>query len=262
MADFDISVIVPNYNYGRFLATTLNSIRAQTLKPREIIVVDDGSNDMSVNLVRDQFPEIKLVAQENKGVNAARNHGIKLAKGKFIALCDSDDLWLPEKLEKQIQLFAKPKTILVGSHIKEFGENARGSTEYAKFRGDLSQKYKRFPGTAWIPGTCSSSLFLRSVALDIGLFDENLRGSAEDWEFFARLAIQGDFDFVDEVLVKIRKHGSARSKISTRVWYRDNRKALRQFSARSPNFRFHEKFLASLYLVRVFVKAIVRNVIS
>lgn len=262
MVELEISVIIPNYNYGRFLSSTLNSIQGQTLKPYEIIVVDDGSSDMSVNLVRDQFPGVRLLTQRNRGVNAARNHGITLAKGKLIALCDADDLWLPQKLEKQIQLFIKPKTILVGCHIDEFGENVISTTEYAKFRGDLSRRYKRFPGTAWMPGTCSSAVFLRSVALDVGLFDENLRGSAEDWEFFARLAMQGDYDFVDEVLVKIRKHENARSKVSAGIWYRDNRKALRQFSVRNPNFRFHDKFLASLYLVRVFVKTLVKSVIS
>ena len=212
-----VSVVIPNYNYGRFLESTLMAIEEQTYPSCEVIVVDDGSTDNSVDLVRNRFPKVKLVVQNNKGVNSARNAGIKFAQGDLIALCDADDLWLPTKLQKQVPLFSKLDTILVGSQVEQFVENSGDVVIIrAQSRGNLRRKYMRAPGTAWIPGPCSSAVFQKTVALNVGLFNEALRGSAEDWEFFARLSAEGDFDFVDEVLVKVRKHNDSRSAIRPR----------------------------------------------
>ncbi|MDZ4150052.1 glycosyltransferase family 2 protein, partial [Methylicorpusculum sp.] len=105
----NISVVIPTYNRCDFLRRALLSVVAQTLQPTEIIVVDDGSSDSTAVMIRDEFPEIKYYRQENYGVSSARNLGIQHAIGDWIALLDSDDEWLPEKLAMQTAaLFTAP----------------------------------------------------------------------------------------------------------------------------------------------------------
>ncbi|HPP08870.1 MAG TPA: glycosyltransferase family A protein, partial [bacterium] len=114
-----VSVIVPVYNAERFIGETLRSVLCQTYKDIEVIVVDDGSTDHSVEVIKKyNDPRIMLIRQQNRGVSAARNTGIKSSNGKFIALLDHDDLWLAEKIEKQMILFEKnPDVALVYSDI-------------------------------------------------------------------------------------------------------------------------------------------------
>ena len=97
-----ISVVIPSYNGGSFLIETLESALAQTHDDREIIVVDDGSTDNTKERLGPYLDQIRYVRQDNAGVAAARNHGIKLASGDYIALLDADDLWNPRKLEVQM----------------------------------------------------------------------------------------------------------------------------------------------------------------
>ena len=97
-----ISVIIPVFNRVKLIARCINSVINQTYPVNEIIVVDDGSNDGTYDLIRTYFPQVISIYQENKGVSNARNVGIQAAKGKWIAFLDSDDEWLPNKIEKQI----------------------------------------------------------------------------------------------------------------------------------------------------------------
>lgn len=97
-----VSVIIPCYNAERYIAATIDSVLAQNHAGLDIIVVDDGSSDGSVALLRDRFPSVRLVEQANQGVAAARNHGIALARGHWIAFVDADDIWLPGKLQAQL----------------------------------------------------------------------------------------------------------------------------------------------------------------
>ncbi|MES2263035.1 MAG: glycosyltransferase [Pseudomonadota bacterium] len=98
-----ISVIIPCYNAERYIVATIESVLAQDVRDLEIIVVDDGSKDRSVELVRATFPDVRLETQANQGVAAARNRGIALARGEWIAFVDADDIWLPGKLSAQLQ---------------------------------------------------------------------------------------------------------------------------------------------------------------
>ena len=99
-----VSVIIPTYNRVRTLPRALDSVLAQTRAVDEIIVVDDGSTDSTVDLLLANYPQVKLLQQPNLGVSAARNHGIREASSDWIALLDSDDRWLPTKLEAQVAL--------------------------------------------------------------------------------------------------------------------------------------------------------------
>lgn len=101
-----ISIIIPTYNAERFILNTINSVKAQTYKNWEIIVIDDCSSDRTVQIVKEQQVADKRIRiiklKNNSGAAIARNTGIKSANGKYVAFLDSDDLWLPEKLEKQV----------------------------------------------------------------------------------------------------------------------------------------------------------------
>lgn len=112
MIDGMVSVIMPTYNCGKFIAETLDSIRAQTYENWEIVIVDDCSNDDTKEIVERYIAEDKRIRyyclEENSGAAIARTKSMELAEGEYIAFCDSDDLWMPEKLEKQLK-FMKEK---------------------------------------------------------------------------------------------------------------------------------------------------------
>ena len=97
-----ISVIIPVYNRYNLIDRAIKSVLEQTRRPDEIIVIDDGSTDGTDKIIINSYPDIILLKQKNRGVSYARNNGIKNAKGTWITLLDSDDEWLPEKLEKQL----------------------------------------------------------------------------------------------------------------------------------------------------------------
>ena len=99
-----IAVIIPSYNRKTLLQRALNSVYAQTRMPNEIIVIDDGSTDGSELMVKTEFPDVAYHYQDNSGVSAARNKGIRSSTAEWLAFLDSDDEWLPEKLEQQENL--------------------------------------------------------------------------------------------------------------------------------------------------------------
>ena len=101
----NISVVIPTYNRKHTLPRAIASVLNQTLQPTEIIMVDDGSTDGTADWIQETYPRINPISQSNKGVSAARNIGIKYAKCDWIALLDSDDEWLPDKLERQVEAF-------------------------------------------------------------------------------------------------------------------------------------------------------------
>ena len=111
--DFSISVIIPTYNRLSFLRKALISVSQQTHSILETIVVDDGSDDQTIDILGPEFPDVVFLKQDNEGVSSARNLGIHKAKGDWIALLDSDDQWLREKTRnKSITTFKIPKYLL------------------------------------------------------------------------------------------------------------------------------------------------------
>jgi len=256
-----VSVIVPNFNYGRYLEDCITSILGQTYRQIELIVVDDGSSDESLEVIESFSNQVKLLTQKNQGVNSARNLGILNASGSLIALCDSDDYWAPKKIEKQISLLVNdPSLVLVGSSIRYFSsERPEIKTIQVPKQGDLSKLYGRNPGVAWIPNAPSSSLFHKPAALSIGLFDESLRGNAEDWEFFARLSKLGNFVAINEPLVNVRIHTSSRSQIELLKWYKDNRKALSAFNSKNSYLNKIDYIHARLSLEFTTIKSLFKH---
>ena len=116
MSSPSVSVVIPTYNNGRFLIEAIESALAQTVRPREIIVVDDGSTDDTRERLRPYATRVVYRYQANQGVSAARNLGIRIATGDFIAFLDSDDVWHPRKLELQLEVFRnRPDLGLLGA---------------------------------------------------------------------------------------------------------------------------------------------------
>jgi glycosyltransferase involved in cell wall biosynthesis len=192
-----ISVILPVFNCEPFLADAINSAISQICPPAEVIVIDDGSTDKSA-AVAQGFPLVRLLSQPHSGVSVARNRGVEAAKGDFLAFLDSDDLWLPEKLARQIAAFQNnPYLDMIFCHVDEF--YSLNSNETTSFR----ETKQNAPG--YIP---SSMMIRKNAFLEIGLFDPN-RQIAEFFDWYIRAQEKGLHSaLLPEVLVKRRLHGN------------------------------------------------------
>jgi len=211
-----VSVIIPAYNAEHTIAATLESVRGQTYRNLEIIVVNDGSRDHTASLVesfclRDE--RIRLVHKANGGLAAARNTAIDHARGTLIAPVDADDLWHPTKLEKQLAVMhgSGRRTGVVYCWARAIG--GTGSVYFDcpafSFRGDIFA-----PLIFWNFIQSGSVLFRRDLAVAVGGYDSTLarRGAAatcEDLKFYLDLAERCDFDLVPQFLVGYRLgHGT------------------------------------------------------
>jgi len=116
-----VSVVIPVYNHGRYLGEAIESILAQSYRPTELIVVDDGSTDDTAAVARRFEARVRYVCQQHSGAAAARNHGVELARGEYLSFLDADDLWLADKLARQMAAFAHtPGLDMISGHIRHF----------------------------------------------------------------------------------------------------------------------------------------------
>ncbi len=210
-----ISVVLPTYNRAHVLSRALDSALAQTRAPLEVIVVDDGSTDNTKELLQ-AYPDIRVLHQENRGVSAARNYGIKEAKGEWIALIDSDDAWSPEKLATQIRSLKKDKKWRI-CHTNEIwvrkGRRVNQMNKHAKFGGKIFEQC--------LPLCCispSSVLLHRTIFDDYGYFDEALP-ACEDYDFWLRLTQKEEVCFVNRALTI--KYGGHEDQLSRKYWGMD-----------------------------------------
>jgi glycosyltransferase involved in cell wall biosynthesis len=205
-----ISVVIPTYNYGRFIGEAIESVLRQTRAADEIIVVDDGSTDGTEAVVAAFGDKVRYVRQENAGVCAARNRGVTESSGDVIAFLDADDIWHAEKIEKQLEKFAADGEIgLVHCGMREFdsetGETLRLHAE--GMGGDVADELLLWERTAIIG--CGTAVMVSRKAFDeAGGFDTRLK-VGEDWDLCYRIARRYKVGFVPEVLVDYRSHGAA-----------------------------------------------------
>lgn len=206
-----ISVIIPTYNYARFIGFCLESIFAQTYKDFEIIVVDDGSTDDTAEVLKKYEDKIHYIYQPNKGPAVASNAGIKVAKGEYIAFIGSDDLWLPDKLEDQVRVFNEDMKVgIVFSDASSFNENGIISKSILEEENICTGFcFERlFMGNYLI----MSTVMIRKACLEkSGLFDEEL-SSVEDYDLCLRISAFYKIEFVDKILAMRRVHPSNISK--------------------------------------------------
>jgi glycosyltransferase involved in cell wall biosynthesis len=212
-----IDVVIPVYNGAKFILQALESVVNQTLSPRRIIIVDDGSTDNTYELVvkyaENSRVEIKIISKNNGGLSSARNAGIKESDGDFIAFLDADDSWVKNKLEEQISLFEKTKFKNLALIYCDYDViNSNGDILFKNYKAPLDDKrmrgsvFKTLLSRNQIASSGSGVLIKREVFETVGLFDENLK-FGEDWDMWLRISERYEIDFVDKVLVHIRKHG-------------------------------------------------------
>jgi len=201
-----VSIMVLTYNRSNLLKETIDSILNQTFKDFEIIIVDNYSIDDTEEVVKSYDDNrIKYFKNKNYGLLAVnRNFAIKQSSGEYIALCDDDDLWLPQKLEKQIEEFEKDEKIgIVFTNGYSFDDHGNEIKE-----GKSSSRYYSFEDL--IMGniiTCCSVMFKKSVINDVGIFDESKEiFTGEDFEFWLRIVKKYKMKYIGIPLVKYRVH--------------------------------------------------------
>jgi glycosyltransferase involved in cell wall biosynthesis len=213
-----VSVVVPAYNVSQYIAEALDSIRAQTFKDYEIIVVNDGSPDTE-NLERvlePYLPEIVYLKQENRGLSGARNSGIRAARAPFIALLDGDDLWEPQFLDAMLsELQRDPALDVLYSDALYFGDTPEAGRTYMELHPSLGEVTVE----AILTQRCnviSCIVARREIMLRAGLFDESLR-SSEDFDMWLRiLKAGGRINYLRQPLMRYRRHRASLS--SDPVW--------------------------------------------
>ena len=200
-----VSIVISCYNSARFLGEALDSVLAQTHRPKvEIVAVDDGSTDNTAEILA-QYPEVRYVYQRNQGVSAARNLGIQESTGEYLLFLDHDDRLLPEAIATLVQLLEhRPDyAIAVGEHryIDSHGQVTRLSTKELDGNNDLELKLleHNFIET---PGSC---MVRRSALLEVGLFDSSIEGG-EDYELCLRVARRYKIAGTSTVVSDYRRH--------------------------------------------------------
>lgn len=201
-----VSVIVPTYNYADFLPEALRSVLAQTFTDYEVIIVDDGSTDSTSQVIKPFLADtrVRYIYQRNKGQSAARNTGIRHATGEFVAFLDADDIWLPEKLEKQVPLFDLNGTIALVYCKGEYIDLTGRPLPDLEWPLNADATYKDYLYANWI-GTPSAVIVKKRIFDTVGFFDENLKG-LEDMDMWLRILRHHKSTYADEVLVKMRRH--------------------------------------------------------
>ena len=205
-----VSVIIPTYNRAEFLRSSIESALKQTFTDLEIIVSDDKSTDHTREVVRSfKDRRIKYILnQGNKGVSAARNLGILASEGEYIAFLDDDDEWLPDKLQRQVEVLDKSKPNICGVYSNRLiidkltGNIISDNPGAGKLKGNLL--YQLVIGNPIITPT----VILRKRCLDeVGLFDETM-SYMEDRDLWIRLSMNWDFEYISKPLAKIYIHGN------------------------------------------------------
>lgn len=211
-----VSIVVASYNYGQFIEEALESIRAQTFRDWEAIIVDDGSTDDSVRRIVPFLSDsqFRLIECPHLGQPAAKNTGIAATRGEAIAFLDADDRWQPTKLQKQIPLLQQPNVGVVFSRRRLIDPDGQpcGKDQRRLYRGQVTSPMFRDNFVCF-----SSSLVRRSVFDQIGTFDER-NPMAIDYDLWLRASRQCEFDYLDEPLVDYRMgHANLSSRVAQRL---------------------------------------------
>ena len=209
-----ISVVIPTYNRKKYIKRAIDSVIRQSYKSFEIIVIDDGSTDGTYELIKQSYSssQISLKKQKNKGVSAARNKGVKLAKGDWIAFLDSDDEWFENKLELQVREIKKSKTFMI-CHTNEIwirnGIRVNQMKKHQKYGGFIFEKCLDMCRIS-----PSSVMIHRGIFDEIGLFDEDLI-ICEDYDLWLRISSKYPVLYLDSMLIK--KFGGHEDQLSKNI---------------------------------------------
>lgn len=215
-----ISIIVTTYNRKDLLCKTLNSILNQTYKNFEIIVIDNYSDYNFIEFI-DSFNDMRITGYQNRNngiISINRNHGLKLAKCELIALCDDDDIWHPDKLEKQLKIFDKYPDVFLcctaSSMLKNgiSNPNKKLSSKLLRQLLSLNLFHSKYLLSIFSYITTSSVLFKSELLSVVGYFNEDYSIiSVEDYDLWLRLSFTSKIYFLNEELVDYRIHDSQTS---------------------------------------------------
>lgn len=234
-----VSVVIPTYNYGHFVAEALESVLAQTFRPHEIVVVDDGSTDNTREVLAPYMGRVKYIHKKNGGLSAARNTGILAATGDWIALLDSDDTWLPQKLEKQVEFAVRhPEIGFIGT--LETTPKSRPAVINTDATFINTRDFLGGPAFG-----VSSILVRRSMLLKAGLFDTTLR-SVEDRDMYLKLSTLGPAARVNAGLWTYRRHANQMHSNAARM-QQAYAQVLHGFFEAFPEFRQHKRLAYAYY---------------
>ena len=256
-----VTVIIPNYNNRRFIAESVESVLQQSYKNVELIVVDDGSTDSSLLELDKYLPRIKIIRQLNSGVAAARNAGILSSTGEFIAFLDSDDVWLPEKLKKQMKILLESSLDLVYCGGKELkNDTVTGITFLPEYEGNLYDYYKKFPTKAIILLGGSTVVFKKSLLTKVGIFNTAVPAPTEDLDFFRRMSKTGiRVGYSSEQLILYRTHESNASRRSLSSYYEGNKFSLMEMFVQDSSIGFIERRNIWCRFQILFVKSFIKE---
>jgi glycosyltransferase involved in cell wall biosynthesis len=244
-----VSVVIPCYNQGCYLTEAIQSCLDQDYPEKEIIVVNDGSPDNAGEVAQSFEGRIVYIEQDNRGLSAARNAGIKAARGEYVALLDSDDTMLPGSLVVRAAFLDNNNSVaLVCSDAVLFDES-----------GDIGLKsgWSGRPGnphnfrweTVGFYATPSSVMVRRKVFDKAGLFDEDLRGGAEDWLMWVKMSQFVNMAYLDRPLVKYRLHGASATRDTTKIDL-GNRTAVRSIVDSPELYEYPRHFRSRLLYYR------------
>ncbi|HDY68105.1 MAG TPA: glycosyltransferase [Candidatus Scalindua sp.] len=245
-----VSINMCVLNGENYIREALESIVAQTYNDWELIIINDGSSDSTESIIlefKNKGYPIIYQYQENKGLGASRNEALKLSHGEYIAFIDHDDIWFPEKLEKQVPLFKKkPEVGLVFS-----------DTIFFNYRGDQLQLYKKYkPPRGNVFKELLTNYFLsletvviRKKSLDAmdQWFDDRFN-LTEEGDFFRRLAYDWELDYVDEPLAKYRRHNESLSFKRQDLWPKETEIMVEKFCNLFDSFE--EVYKHELHILR------------
>ena len=204
-----VSVIIPTYNRKHTLKRAIQSVYMQSLLPYEVIVVDDGSNDGTKEWVKQKYPNVKYIYQKNSGVSSARNRGIKIARGDWIALLDSDDEWLPNKLNEQTNKIKSNLDVKILHSNEIWIRNGVRVNQMKKHKKSGGYIFEKCLDICRI--SPSSVLLKKEILNDIGTFDESLK-VCEDYDLWLRITSKYSVCFLDIPLIK--KYGGHSDQLS------------------------------------------------
>ena len=212
-----VSVVIPTLNRCLLLKRAIDSVLNQSVSPNEVIVIDNGSSDETINMISTNYPDIIYLTEEKIGVSASRNQGIKKSNSEWVAFLDSDDVWEPFKLEKQLTFNNRFKTNFRFIHTNETwirnGKFLNQMKKHEKSGGDL---FKNCLKLCCI--SPSSSMIKKEVFKDYGFFDEELQ-VCEDYDMWVRITAKENVGYLSEPLVI--KYGGHADQLSKKYWGMD-----------------------------------------
>lgn len=257
MKDPVVSVIIPVYNGTKYLAETLESVISQTFRDWEVIAVNDGSSDESEIILEkyaSKYPfRIRYLTVQNGGVSRARNTGVSQARGKYVAFLDQDDLWTPEKLERQVEQLENNPELGVSFTNESLIDESGFITRFKRFHLGGPNRGFVFDTLIFDNFIPVSSLMMhKDIFLQTGGFSPEFALS-EDFDFLLRITRKYPVDFIDAPLLQYREHSESGTHINIDRITRESMTILQYWKKQDPAFFRKHILRYGLFRLRFFI---------